>query len=104
MRMILLRRFSSSRCPTYLRKVLRTNEELEPNAMKCRRRRRILTKDRGGTAGLEVETGRWWGVSREKRLCKNCQSEEVEDMEHLLMRCSSVAYEREKLVRLMRKR
>ena len=63
-----------------------------------------MTKLRGGTAGLEVETGRWQGVSGEERLCKNCQSEEVEDVEHLLMRCSSVADEREKLVRLMREK
>ena len=27
---------------------------------------------RGGTAGLEIETGRWRGFSREERLCKNC--------------------------------
>ena len=37
-------------------------------------------------------------------MCKNCQSEEVEDVEHLWMRCSSVADEREKLVRLMREK
>ena len=72
--------------------------------VKCRRRRRILTKLKGDTAGLEVETGRWQGMSQEERLCKNCQSEEVEDVEHLLMRCSSVADEREKLVRLMREK
>ena len=72
--------------------------------VKCRRRRRILAKLRGGTAGLEVEIGRWRGVSREERVCKNCQSGEVEDVEHLLMRCSSVADEREKLVRLMREK
>ena len=68
--------------------------------VKCRRRRRILAKLRGGTAGLQVETVRWRGVSREGRVRKNCQMEEVEDVEHLLMRCSSVADEREKLVRL----
>ena len=63
-----------------------------------------MAKLRGGTAGLEVETGRWRGVSREERVCKNCQSEKVEDVEHLLMRCSGVADEREKgeEVRLMR--
>ena len=72
--------------------------------VKCRRRRRILAKLRGGTAGLEVETRRWRGVSREERVCKNCQREEVEDVEHLLMRCSSVADEREKLARLRREK
>ena len=33
------------------------------------------------TAGLETEKGRWRGVSREERLCKNCQSGEVKDVE-----------------------
>ena len=70
--------------------------------VKCKRKRRILTKLRGGTAGLEIETGRWRGISREDRLCKNCQSGEVEDVEHLLLRCTSMAEEREKLMRLMK--
>ena len=37
-------------------------------------------------------------------MCKNCQSEEVEDVEHLVMRCASVASEREKLMRLTREK
>ena len=69
--------------------------------VKCKKKRRIMTKLRGGTAGLEIETGRWRGVSREERLCKNCQSGEVEDVEHLLLRCMAMAEEREKLIRLM---
>ena len=87
-----------------VRKLIKKECEARCVEVKCRRRRRILAKLRGGTAGLEVETGRWRGVSREERVCKNCQSEEMEDVEHLLMRCSSVADEREKLVRLMREK
>ena len=49
---------------------------------------------RGGTAALEVETCRWQGVSREGRVCRNCKSEEVENW---LLRCTSMAEEREKL-------
>ena len=59
--------------------------------VKCKRRRRILAKLRGGTARLDIEMGRWLGVSREERVCRNCQSGEVEDVEHWVMRCTSVA-------------
>ena len=56
--------------------------------VKCKRRRRRLVKLRGGTAELEVETGRWRGVRREERICKNCRGGEVEDVRHLVMRCT----------------
>ena len=42
-------------------------------AWRCKRRRRRLVKLRGGTAELEVETGRWRGVRREEGICKNCR-------------------------------
>ena len=45
--------------------------------VKCKRRRRWLMKLRGGTAELGVETGRWHGVRREERICKNCRSGEL---------------------------
>ena len=63
-------------------------QECEGRGMmvKCKRRRRRLVKLRGGTAELEVETGRWRGVSREERICKNCRGGEVEDVGHLVMR------------------
>ena len=69
--------------------------------VKCKRRRRWLMKLRGGTAELGVETGRWHGVRREERLCKNCRSGKVEDVEHVVMRCTYVEEEREKLEELM---
>ena len=46
--------------------------------MKCKQRRRVLVQLGGGTAVLEVETGRWRGVSREGRVCRNYRSEEME--------------------------
>ena len=46
--------------------------------VKCKRRRRKLVKLRGGMAELGVETGRWRGVRREERICKNCKVGEVE--------------------------
>ena len=59
---------------------------------------------RGGTAALEVETGRWRGVSREGRVCRNCRSEKVENVEHWLLRCTGMAEEREKLIMTMREK
>ena len=34
---------------------------------------------------MRAETGRWRGVSREGRVCRNCRSEEVENVEHWLL-------------------
>ena len=81
-------------------------QECEGRGMmvKCKRRRRRLVKLRGGTAELEVETGRWCGVRREERICKNCRGGEVEDVRHLVMRCTYVEEEREKLEELMSER
>ncbi len=61
----------------------------------CKRRRRILAKLRGQTAALRIETGRWSGFKREERLCRQCRLEEVEDVEHFLLRCEGWAQERE---------
>ena len=56
--------------------------------VKCKRGRRVLVQLRGGTTALEVETGRWQGVKREERVCRNFRSEEVRNVEHWLLRCS----------------
>ena len=39
-------------------------------------------------------------VWRDKRICKFCKSGEVEDVEHLVMRCAHVKEERGKLMEL----
>jgi hypothetical protein len=44
--------------------------------------RRMLLKLRGGTALFQVELGRWQGVRREDKVCKECNSGEVEDVVH----------------------
>ena len=81
-------------------------QECEGHGMmvKCKRRRRRLVKLRGGMAELEVETGRWRDVRREERICKNCRGGKVEDVGHLVMRCTYVEEEREKLEELMNER
>ena len=67
----------------------------------CKRQRRVLAKLRGGTAALRIETGRWSGLKREERSCRQCTVEEVEDEEHFLLRCEGWRQERETLVGFM---
>ena len=56
--------------------------ELESSCavLKRKRDRRMMIKLRGGTAAFQIEVGRWQGVKRKERTCKECQSEEVEDI------------------------
>ena len=71
--------------------------------IECKMQRRVMVKLRGGTAELRVETGRWCGLSRGERLCKNCDNGEVEDVKHFMWWCMCVfvAEERREMVRLM---
>ena len=64
--------------------------------------RSILMKLRGGTAKLQVEVGRWRGL-KEERKCTECDSGEVEDVKHFLMRCKALNREREELMEKMKK-
>ena len=66
-----------------------------------KRRRRVLAKLRGGTAAIRIETGRWSGIKREERSCRQCKVEEVEDEEHFLLRCEGWREERETLAGFM---
>ena len=60
--------------------------------------RRMLMMLRGGSAPLQIETGRWKGVPREERLCRECGMNEVEDCDHWLLRCSRWDIERQHLL------
>ena len=61
--------------------------------------RRALMMLRGGTAPFQIETGRWKGVPREQRLCRECTTnEEVEDCNHWLLRCPRWDLERQHLM------
>ena len=70
-----------------LRRIVECGEESSCADVKAKRERRVLLKLRGGTAAFQVETGRWQGVKREDRLCKECTRNEVEDVMHWLLRC-----------------
>ena len=56
--------------------------------------RRMLMMLRGGSASLQIETGRWKGVPGEERLCMDCGMNEVEGCDHWLLRCLRWAIER----------
>ena len=45
-----------------------------------------------------MEVGRWRGLRREERKCTECDSGEVEDVKHFLMRCKAWDGEREELM------
>ena len=52
-----------------------------------KRDRNMMMKLRGGTAAFQIEVGRWKGVVREQRVCKECSSGDVEDVCHWMLRC-----------------
>jgi len=73
--------------------------ELESSCavLKRKRDRRMMIKLRGGTAAFQIELGRWQGVERKERTCKECQSE-VEDVCHWLLQCPAWDHLRRPLV------
>ena len=48
-----------------------------------------MLKLRGRNAAFQIEMGRWHGLKREERVCKECDSGEVEDVCHWLLQCSA---------------
>ena len=49
--------------------------------------RAMMMKLRGGTATFQIEVGRWEGGAKEETVCKECNSGEVEDVCHWMLRC-----------------
>ena len=44
---------------------------------------------RGGTDPLMMESGRWRGLLREERRCRECQSGKIEFVPHWLLECDA---------------
>ena len=63
----------------------------------------ILAKLRGGMVELRIESDRWVGLAREDRICTQCDSGEMEDVEHFLLRCSRMASERAEMEKQVEK-
>ena len=49
--------------------------------------RSLLTQLRSGTLPLEIETGRYYDITREQRICKQCQLYILENEQHFLFDC-----------------
>ena len=60
----------------------------------------MMTRLRGGTAELGIKVGKWHGVRREDKVCKECRNGEVEDIVHFVIQCEYVAEERVRMKRL----
>ena len=63
--------------------------------------RGMMIKLIGGTAAFQIETGRWHGVVREDRVCKECGKGEVEDVEQWLLRCEKWKTHRQPLIAMV---
>ena len=68
-----------------LREIADLKPELSCALVKEKRERTMLMKLRGGTAAFQIEAGRWQGVTRDDKVCKECQSGEVEDVCYWLL-------------------
>ena len=51
--------------------------------------RKPISKIRCSDHNLQIERGRHLGTERDKRICYNCQLNEVEDEEHFLLKCTT---------------
>ena len=47
--------------------------------------RSLLTQLRSGTLPLEIETGRYYGITREHSICKQCNLNGIENEQHNLL-------------------
>ncbi len=54
-----------------------------------RRQRSYLAQLRYGILPLHIETGRWYGVKEEDRLCKACYNNQIENEYHFIFHCNA---------------
>jgi hypothetical protein len=57
------------------------------NRIEIRKKRSLVSKLRLGTLDLEIEKGRRQNIPRTDRVCKLCNSGEVEDVVHFILNC-----------------
>ena len=83
--------------------IMECGEESRCAGIKMKSERRMILKLRRGTAPVQVEMGRWRGVKREERICKECNSGEVEDVIHWLLRCPTWNSQRQPLMKMIQR-
>ena len=62
------------------------------------KQRSVIAAIRGGILPIEVEKGRWRGIPRHERICKQCTHGCVEDTQHFLLECPHNQQERSLLM------
>ena len=72
-----------------MKRIMECEVRLSCAFLKSKAERRMMLKLRGGMAVFQIEMGRWHGLKREERVCKECDSGEVEDVCHWLLQCSA---------------
>ena len=80
------------------RRMVEYGEESFCVVVKSKRVERVMLKLRGGTEAFQMEKGRWQKVKREDRVCKECNSDEVEDVTHWLIRCPACSSHQQPLL------
>ena len=58
-------------------------------AFLSRQQRAVIAQIRSGTLAIEEERGRWRGIARAHRICKQCNSGDIENTEHFLLVCET---------------
>ena len=81
-----------------MKEIVNLEWELSCTVVKRKKERTMLMKLRGGTAPFQIEVGRWQGVEREKRICRECLCQEVEDVCHWLIQCPAWDHLRQPLM------
>ena len=51
--------------------------------------RQLCTKFRVSDHSLEIESGRYKNITKEERICKNCNLNEIRDEYHLFLKCTA---------------
>lgn len=81
-------------------KLFKTDFSTEAYVKNClsRKQRSVIARIRCGTLPLEVEQGRYRNIPLDRRFCKVCNSNLIEDENHFLLLCSGYAIRRNELI------
>jgi hypothetical protein len=79
-----------------IKEICQTEDYLSANYL-THSQKAALASARAGTLPIEIERGRWRGVSSGNRLCKQCESGQVENLNHFMLQCENNLVERNTL-------
>ena len=97
-RSMLMKEVEERRKLRMMNEIVNLEWESSCTVVKRKKERTMLTKLRGGTAPFQIEVGRWQGVDREERICRECQCQEVEHVCLWLIQCPARDHHRQPLM------